>query len=208
MLTLIEDQFATIGRTPKGTGRLRAIFRATRRTVMELGLQGASLDLIADRAGLTQAAVRHYFPTRDELLSAFFISASEWFRGRLQSLVDDAQLAPQERLERCITVHLEFMEHIDTAIWLESSAYWLRTQPQRGTRDDWYRWLEEQYACQIVLMQPALGPRECQRRAYLILTLVLGAWITHGRGSAVSTHAGVIDRRQLIVDTAINIAAA
>ena len=69
-----------------------------------------------------------------------------------------------------------------------------------------YRWLVGQYAALISQMQPALSPSERQRKAYAILTLVLGAWITHGRGSAVDRKVSVQDRRQLLIDTAMDIA--
>lgn len=206
MLDLIETTFAAAGRTPKGCRARRAIYQAIVATVVERGLDRVSLDAVADRAGMTQAALRHHFPTREELLAAFFISASEWFRGQVTALLTGNDLAPREKLERCLSWHLEFMESVDTVFWLESSAYWLRHAPTREVRDGFYVWVMERYAALVAQMQPTLGARECRRKAYMLLTLVLGAWVTHGRGSAIGEKARAAEERQLLLDAALEIA--
>ncbi len=76
----IEEHFAAEGRTPKGRRARRAIFAATRDLVVARGLEFTSLEAVANGAGLSQAALRHYFPTREKLLFSFFIAASHWFR--------------------------------------------------------------------------------------------------------------------------------
>ncbi|MBL8201585.1 MAG: TetR/AcrR family transcriptional regulator [Chromatiales bacterium] len=199
----VEEHFAARGRTPKGRRALLAIFRATREITGTRGLDAASLEAIAARAELSQAALRHYFGTRDELLDAFFVAATRWLRAQVAALLKDGGLPAGQQLEQCIAWHLEFMENVDTVFWLESSAYWLRHPPPRQSRDEWYRWLVAQYARLIGGIQPRLGPRECQRRAYALLTLVLGAWITHGKGSAVTGAGGPAEQRRLLVATAM-----
>jgi len=205
MLDLIEERFTAGGRTPKGRKARLAIYRATRDLVGRQGLEATSLDAIADRAGLTQAALRHYFGTRDELLTAFFVSATDWFKDQLAGLLSATGMPARQQLGQCVSWHLEYMEHVDTAFWLEASAYWLRHPRPRHTRDDWYRWLVREYARLIGAIQPSLGARERQRRAYALLTLVLGAWTTHGRGSAVSGAGNRIEQRRLLVDVAMRI---
>jgi AcrR family transcriptional regulator len=206
MWEAIEESFAASSRTPKGRKARQAIFRAMRTLVVERGLQATSLDRIADRAGLTQAALRHHFPTRDELLTAFLVSASLWFRARVAALLAADGLAARDQLEHCISWHLEYMENVETAVWLETSAYWLRHPPPRRIRDDFYQWLGGHYARLIGKIQPALGARACRRKAYALLSLVLGAWITHGRGSAVNGAGSVTERRQVLIDAAMEIA--
>lgn len=206
MLDDIEERFAAGGRTPKGCRARRAIFHATRRTVGEVGLHDASLDAIAERAGLTQAALRHHFPTRDELLSAFFTTASDWFREQMAGLLALEALPARDKLERCIGWHLEYMEAVDTVFWLEASAFWLRQSRVRKVRDDWYRWLLGQYSGLIAQVQPGLSASERQRRAFAVLTLILGAWVTHGRGSTVAAKVPAAGRRQLLLDTALDLA--
>lgn len=206
MIDAIETQFAAAGRTTKGRQALRAIFRATRDLMMEVGLPAASLDLIAQRANLTQAAVRHYFPTRDDLLMHFFLAGSAWLTGQLTRMVEAEHLSPGERLEKCLDWHLEFMEQVDTANWLEMSAFALRRKAERRVRMRWYRWLTGQYAAMIGELQPSLGRAERQRRAHVVLTLTLGAWITHGRGSAFDSSTKPSLRRQQLVAAAMGIA--
>lgn len=205
MLELIEEHFAADGRTPKGRKARLAIFRALRELVARRGLDATSLEAVANRAGLTQAALRHHFATREELLHAFFVSATRWFRGQVAAQLTVGDLPARKQLENCIAWHLEYMENVDTAFWLEGSAYWLRHSPRRHTRDEFYRWLAKQYARLIREIQPGIDARESQRRAYVLVTLVLGSWITHGRGSAVTGAGGVTEQRRLLVAAAMAI---
>ncbi|MCK6370191.1 MAG: TetR/AcrR family transcriptional regulator [Gammaproteobacteria bacterium] len=206
MLELIEKQFASKARTPKGRRALQSIFRAMRAIVAERGLREASLDAVAAHAGLSQAALRHYFPTRDDLLHSFFVTTSQWFRAQVEAILAQEGLRPQDKLENCIAWHLEYMEHVETVFWLEASAYWLRRTPPRRIRDEFYRWLTGRYAALIGKIVPRLDTRERKRRAYLVLTMVLGSWITHGRGSALNPATDVIERRRLLVETIMEIA--
>jgi AcrR family transcriptional regulator len=201
MLKAIEDRFALLGRTPKGRRAMRAIFKSTYQTVSEDGLE-ASLEQIADRAQMTQAALRHYFTTREELLTTFFVVASEWLRSQLAQILATDSMPAKAKLEQCLARHLEYMEGVNTTVWLEASAFWIRMRSQRRTRDDWYRWLAAQYAELIGQIQPALSRSERQHRAYVLLTLVLGAWITHGRASAWDTSMEPRQQRQLLVNAA------
>lgn len=201
----IEEQFAAEGRTPKGRRTRRAIFAATRDLVVSQGLELTSLEAIANGAGLTQAALRHYFPTREDLLTAFFVAATRWFRAQVADLLTAGDAPARQQLERCISWHLEYMEHVDTVFWLEGSVYWIRHPQPRQTRDEFYRWLLNQYARLIGEIRPALRGKESRRRAYTLLTLVLGAWITHGHGSGVRGAGGVAEQRQLLVDAAMAI---
>jgi AcrR family transcriptional regulator len=201
----IEEHFAAAGRTAKGRKARRAIFAATRNLVIAVGLQSTSLEAIANAAGLSQAALRHHFPTRDELLSEFFVAASRWFRAQLTTLLTAGNLPAREQLKQCIAWHIEYMEHVDTTFWLEASAYWIRHLQPRQTRDGFYRWLLSHYARLISEVQPALRPKEARQRAYTLLSLVLGAWITHGRGSAIRGAGNTAEQRQLLVNEAMTI---
>ncbi|MBL8226245.1 MAG: TetR/AcrR family transcriptional regulator [Chromatiales bacterium] len=126
MLDQIERHFASAGRTPKGRRTLGAIYRATREAILDSGVADASPDAIASRCGLSQAALRHYFPTRDDLLASFFVSATAWYREQARVLLATGTAGPRDRLGTYVDWHLQYMETVDTALWLESSAYWLR----------------------------------------------------------------------------------
>lgn len=204
MLQGIEDQFAKAGVTPKGQRTRRTIFHAAYAVVSDIGLR-ASLEDIAARAQLTQAALRHHFPTREELLTTFFLVASQWLRSQLERLLADGTIPARAKLTQTIGWHLEFMENVNTAVWLETSAFWLHKGAPRQARDTWYRWLAAQYADLIGQIRPGLSRPERQQRAYVVLTLVLGAWITHGRGSRVEPSSSVPAQRQLLIDAAMRI---
>lgn len=206
MMNLIEARFAASARTPKGGKTLRAIFRATARCASELGIDAASLDMIASHAGLTQAALRHYFPTRDDLLAAFFYAASEWLKSSVTAILATNQVDARVKLEQLIGCHLEYMESIDTTLWLGAQIFWLRTRPGKQTRNEWYSWLLNELADLIGKIQPALSISERKRRAYLILTLTLGGWITHGKGSRVDKNTSAVEQRQLLIDAVLEIA--
>ena len=206
MFAAIEDQFAATAPTPKGRRARRAIFRAMRAAVAEGGVDAASLDSVADGAGLTQAALRHYFPTRDALVSAFFKSGADWYRQALQALLTTSDKPPREQLADCLRWHFEFMEEVESIFWLESSAYWLRDAEGRKIRDAWYGWLTDRYAALIGRARPEFPPAERRRRAYVLWTLVLGGWVTHGRGSPSRRALPAPERRRVLIDAALSIA--
>lgn len=201
----IEEYFVAAGRTPKGRRARRAIFVATRNLVVSRGLQSTSLEAIANAAGLSQAALRHHYPTRDELLGEFFFAATRWFRAQLTTLLTAGKVPARDQLKLCIAWHLEYMEHVDTTFWLEASAYSIRYLQPRQTRDGFHRWLLNHYAGLISQGQPALRPKEVRQRAYTLLTLVLGAWLTHGRGSTIRSAGNIDEQRQLLINEAMKI---
>lgn len=207
MIQEMEEVFAARGRTPKGRKALTAVFRASMAAIVDYGVLGASLDTIAAGAGLTQAALRHYFPTRDELLTAILATAATWFRSQLASIVANTKIPSASRLRRCIEWHLQYMETVDSAFWLEASAYWIRTAPARRVRNEFYRWMVAEYAVMIGEIRPELNQPDRLRKAYALVSLVLGSWITHGRGSASGKHFNVEQQREALLQGAMNIAA-
>ena len=56
----------------KGAERRTQILDETIRMVAEQGVDASSLRSVADALGITHAALRHYFPSRDELLLAVY----------------------------------------------------------------------------------------------------------------------------------------
>jgi AcrR family transcriptional regulator len=206
MLKEIETLFAAQGLTPKGRKALAAVFRSGMAAIADSGAQAASLDTIAAHAGLTQAALRYYFQTKDDLLTAIFTAGTLWFRSELASIVADTDLPAARRLERCIGRHLDFMEAVDSVFWLEGSAYWIRTAPNRRVRNEFYRWMVAEYASMIGEIKPSVGRPERLSRAFAIVSLVLGSWITHGRGSAWGDGFDVRHRRSVLLRAATRLA--
>ncbi|GGS94114.1 TetR/AcrR family transcriptional regulator [Streptomyces chromofuscus] len=66
------------------SGRVRSeerraeIVRAALEVIAERGYRGASLAAVAERVGLTQQGLLHYFPTKDALLVAVLKERDQW----------------------------------------------------------------------------------------------------------------------------------
>ncbi|OKH90887.1 TetR/AcrR family transcriptional regulator [Streptomyces uncialis] len=64
-------------RTRKDARRAE-IVRAALEAIAERGYRGASLASVAERVGLTQQGLLHYFPTKDDLLVAVLAERDQW----------------------------------------------------------------------------------------------------------------------------------
>ena len=62
----------------RGTDRRASIVRAAFEVIAERGYRGTSLAAVADRVGLTQQGLMHYFPTKEDLLAAVLETRDEW----------------------------------------------------------------------------------------------------------------------------------
>ncbi|MBE8470119.1 TetR/AcrR family transcriptional regulator [Streptomyces justiciae] len=58
--------------------RRAEIVRAALEVIAERGYRGASLAAVAERVGLTQQGLLHYFPTKDALLVAVLTERDQW----------------------------------------------------------------------------------------------------------------------------------
>ncbi|MER5766485.1 TetR/AcrR family transcriptional regulator [Streptomyces sp. NPDC001985] len=64
------------------SGERRAeILRAALEVIAERGYRGASLGAVAERVGLTQQGLLHYFPTKEALLVAVLEERDQWDTG-------------------------------------------------------------------------------------------------------------------------------
>jgi AcrR family transcriptional regulator len=62
----------------KSAERRAEIVRAALEVIAERGYRGASLAAVAERVGLTQQGLLHYFPTKDALLVAVLEERDQW----------------------------------------------------------------------------------------------------------------------------------
>lgn len=65
----------------RGRARREEILRAAIEVIAERGFRGSSIATVAERVGLTQQGLLHYFPTKDELLIAVLRQRDEWDTG-------------------------------------------------------------------------------------------------------------------------------
>ncbi|MDJ0462943.1 TetR/AcrR family transcriptional regulator [Streptomyces sp. H27-C3] len=61
--------------------RRAEILRAALEVIAERGYRGASLSAVAERVGLTQQGLLHYFPTKESLLVAVLEERDQWDTG-------------------------------------------------------------------------------------------------------------------------------
>lgn len=65
-------------RSTRGDERRAEILRAAFEVIAERGYRGATLSAVAERVGLTQQGLLHYFPTKEALLVAVLEKRDEW----------------------------------------------------------------------------------------------------------------------------------
>ncbi|MEC3979942.1 TetR/AcrR family transcriptional regulator [Amycolatopsis sp. H20-H5] len=63
---------------PRGSDRRDGIIRAAFDVLAERGYRGTSLAAVAERVGLTQQGLMHYFPTKENLLAAVLETRDQW----------------------------------------------------------------------------------------------------------------------------------
>ena len=138
----VENSFLARARYPKGKKRLQKILDATYEIVISEGLAAASQEAIAKRAEVTQSAVRHYFPTKDELLIAFFYSGIERLQQRLQNVMTETSQDPRTQLLESASLHYDRVLEVEDAYFFEAAAFWGRNPEFRAVRDAWYQSLD------------------------------------------------------------------
>ncbi|WP_443050464.1 TetR/AcrR family transcriptional regulator [Streptomyces sp. NBC_00286] len=65
-------------RAIRGAERRAEILRAALEVIAERGYRGASLGAVAERVGLTQQGLLHYFPTKEAMLVAVLEERDQW----------------------------------------------------------------------------------------------------------------------------------
>ncbi|RRS02182.1 TetR/AcrR family transcriptional regulator [Glycomyces terrestris] len=65
----------------RGQARREEIVRAAMEVIAERGYRGASLAAVAEKVGLTQQGLLHYFPSKEDLLIAVLTMRDQWDRG-------------------------------------------------------------------------------------------------------------------------------
>ncbi|MBT6664671.1 MAG: TetR/AcrR family transcriptional regulator [Gammaproteobacteria bacterium] len=175
-----QNSFLARARYPKGKRRLQAILDATFDIVVREGLAAASQEAIAKRAGVTQSAVRHYFPTKDELLMAFFSTAIERLQQKFHVAIESGNLEPRQRLLDSASMHYARILETEDIYFFEATAFWGRNADFKKLRDEWYESLDRHYIGLLEEIHPKWSRKRCADVALQILTLILGGWVTLG----------------------------
>jgi AcrR family transcriptional regulator len=73
-----NDHGRGLGRSVRNEDRKAEIIQAALEVIAERGYRGASLAAVAERVGLTQQGLLHYFPTKEALLIAVLDVRDQW----------------------------------------------------------------------------------------------------------------------------------
>lgn len=186
LLPVFENKFLGRARYPKGRQTLQAILDATYALIITDGPTAASQQAIAARAKVTQSAVRHYFPTKDDLLLAFFSTGIERLQALMQNKLAETTGNPRTQLLECAQLQYQRICEVDAVFFFESSAFARRNADFAAMRESWYQSVMLRYQQLIHKMHPDWPVQCCQDTGYQVLTLILGGWITAGGSRFVS----------------------
>lgn len=175
-----DNSFVARARYPKGRKSLQAILDATFEIVTTKGLAAASQDAIAKRANVTKSAVRHYFPTKEELLLAFFSVGVERLKAVIDEKLNQNAESPRDMLLDVVSTHYDWIGDTDDIYYFESAAFWGRNPEFRKMRENWYQQMAGNYRKLVKEVHPEWSRYQCDNVSFQILTLVLGGWLTMG----------------------------
>ena len=75
----------------------------------EKGYKGASLQQIADYVGIHKSTLFHYFKNKEELLLVVLRISIQEVTKKLNLILEDDRLSPEEKLKHAISNHLELL---------------------------------------------------------------------------------------------------
>jgi len=186
-------------RSAKGERTVNSIIQAAIRIIDEDGFIMASQENIAKGAKISQSTLRHYFPTKEELIREVFFHSFAGFRHSAEKILLEPISDPMIRIERLVGFHLDFIMDSKDSYIFETFAYLARNPEERMMSDEWYQWLLRHYASLIQQLNPALPSKECDNRAFLVLTNCLGAWLMLSRSRPDLPQAPKQDLKQLLL---------
>ena len=176
-------QSATRSRTPRGQGRAK-LLEAAGDLFSEQGVSGTSLQSIADRLGVTKAAVYHQFASKDEIV----LAVAEPVIERLRQIAD-AAAGHSEEQGRAVAID----GLVDLALAERGTAAVMRRDPTMAQLLDSH----PPYLEQIARIEAALlGPHPSSARR-LALAFAGGGIMALGAlpgldGSHEEVHAGLV----------------
>lgn len=168
-------------RETKGERTRRRLIDEARAMIDEMGMDAISQDAVAKRAGITQSALRHHFPTRESLFDAIFDQAFSGFYRSAEKVLLEPGSDPRQRLRTLCALHLRYAMSESDRVALQSFAHYLYNPDFLTRQSSWYHWIAGHYAALLGLIRPELDDGTRQSRALAILTLCIGAWVTAGR---------------------------
>lgn len=184
-LAKIENTFLGRARYAKGRQTLQAILDATYALIISEGPTAASQQAIAVRAKVSQSAVRHYFPTKDDLLMAFFSTGIERLQALMMYKLAETARNPRTQLLECAELQFSRICEVDAVFFFEASVFARRNPGFAAMRDAWYQSVSLRYQQLIQEMHPDWSASCCEEAGFQVLTMILGGWVTAGHSRPV-----------------------
>lgn len=144
------------------------------------GLVGASQEAIAKRANVTQSAVRHYFPKKNDLLDALFPGGIERLEMQFKQALSLVDKDPRSKLIRIASLHYDRALEVEDAAFFEAASAWSRSKQYQSVSNGWNNRLGSNYLQLIQELHPDWDRERCSATVFQIITLVLGSWATMG----------------------------
>ena len=190
-----------MGRKSLAKERTEEILNAFEACIVEYGLSGATLQRVADHAGIKLSMIDHYIGNREALVSAmverFIMIYEEDTDAFLSSLPET------NRLEQLLDFYMSdtgiFYRSKDTAILAELIALGDRDTAVKQQVLDLYRSLDESFYTEVRRTVKSATEAQCRQVAYLLLTLWVGHATLRWQGFEVERHIWVRETAEMLV---------
>lgn len=161
-----------MGRKSLAAKRREELLDAFERCIVKFGLEGTSLEQIADEAGMTRSIIRHYIGNRDALVDALIERIIQQTTAQLQQ--DYEGLKPAESLQ--YTLDSMFGPHPTLNPHDKIIIDILMTAQERYPRAKrmlvaLFEGIVQSFADDLARVYPQATPSQCRQVAYAILCL-------------------------------------
>ncbi|MDI6852659.1 MAG: TetR/AcrR family transcriptional regulator [Deltaproteobacteria bacterium] len=106
--------------------RTREILTAAREVMERLGVEAATMDEIAQTAGIAKGTIYLYFQGKEELIQALMSQVGENMHRDLKAVIDTA-FSPRDKLPRVLAVLVDYLERERALfpIYMRDFAHWM-----------------------------------------------------------------------------------
>lgn len=168
--------------------RRRSLLEATLDCVAEYGMNGASARRVADRAGVTAGLIRHYFGSKDAMVSAAYGYLIGQLTAEADASAEQGGAAPEQRLARFIVANVTApnLSPRKVALWATFIGR-VRTEPDyadihRESYREFLALLETLIHPLLLAGERPADPVTCQHYAIALNALIDGLWLEGGLG--------------------------
>lgn len=160
-----------MGRKSLATERREELLDAFEQCILQYGLEGASLERVAEIAGMTRSIIRHYLGNRDDFIDALIERITV-------QVLDDYNIAnnldPQEMIQATLDTMFatertfNARDKIIIDILMTAKTSYPRAKTMLA---EMFEQLISGFAADLRRAYPTATPEACQRVAYAILCL-------------------------------------